>query len=213
MEIQLPDSSDLATLLLLERTSAGRLVHDQGLKLTIAVNVSGRQFSEANLFQQFDRILSEVGANASWIELEITEGALIDTLDTIISKLNAFADNGFGLAIDDFGTGYSSLSYLKRFPISKLKIDRSFIVGIQDNSDDKAIAHAIIAMGNSLKMQVIAEGIETEQQAQCLLDFGCHLGQGFLVSRSVAPERISALCNYENLIPAASKAPRRMQLA
>lgn len=171
---------------------------DQGLPLTIAVNVSSRQFREANLLQQFDRILSEEGASASWIELEITEGALIDASDTIISKLNAFADKGYNLAIDDFGTGYSSLSYLKRFPISKLKIDRSFIIGIPDNPDDKSIAHAIIAMGNSLDMQIIAEGIETEQQAQCLLDFGCRLGQGFLVSPSVAPEKVAELAMIYN---------------
>lgn len=172
--------------------------HAQGLPLTIAVNVSSRQFLEADLAQRLEHILCEVGANASWIELEITESALLDASDSTIGKLNALAGIGFGLAIDDFGTGYSSLSYLKRFPISKLKIDRSFIVGIQDNSNDKAIAHAIIAMGNSLDMQVIAEGIETEQQAQYLLDFGCRLGQGFLVSPSVAPEKVAELVMVSN---------------
>lgn len=174
--------------------------HAQGLQLSIAVNVSGRQFREANLFEQFAHIVSEVGVSASWLELEITESTLIDASETTIKKLNEFANQGFRLAIDDFGTGYSSLSYLKKFPISILKIDRSFILSIQDNSDDKAIAHAIIAMGNSLNMQVIAEGIENEQQAQCLLDFGCDLGQGFLISPAVAPDKIAALCNNKNLI-------------
>lgn len=171
----------------------------QGMPLTIAVNVSSRQFREADLAQRLQHILSEVSADPSWIELEITESALLDASDSTIGKLNALAGIGFKLAIDDFGTGYSSLSYLQRFPISKLKIDRSFIVGIQDNSDDKAIAHAIIAMGNSLDMQVIAEGIETEQQAQYLLDFGCRLGQGFLVSPSVAPEKVAELAMVSNV--------------
>jgi len=178
--------------------------HAQGLPLTIAVNVSSRQFLEADLAQRLEHILCEVGANASWIELEITESALLDASDSTIGKLNALAGIGFGLAIDDFGTGYSSLSYLKRFPISKLKIDRSFIVGIQDNSNDKAIAHAIIAMGNSLDMQVIAEGIETEQQAQYLLDFGCRLGQGFLVSPSVTPEKVAELVMVSNPVMASN---------
>ncbi len=172
----------------------------QGLQLNIAVNVSGRQFREANLFEQFAHIISEVGVSASWIELELTESTLIDASETTIKKLNEFASKGFRLAIDDFGTGYSSLSYLKKFPISILKIDRSFISSIQDSSDDKAIAHAIIAMAGSLNMQVIAEGIENEQQAQCLLDFGCDLGQGFLISPAVAPDKIVALCNGANLV-------------
>ncbi|MEO8418628.1 MAG: EAL domain-containing protein [Methylophilaceae bacterium] len=172
----------------------------QGLQLTVAVNVSGRQFREANLFEQFAHIVSEVGVSASWIELEITESTLIDASETTIKKLNEFASKGFRLAIDDFGTGYSSLSYLKKFPISILKIDRSFISSIEDNPDDKAIAHAIIAMAGSLNMQVIAEGIENEQQAQCLLEFGCDLGQGFLISPAVAPDKILALCNRANLI-------------
>lgn len=178
--------------------------HDLGLPLTIAVNVSPRQFNEANLLQKFNHILAKVGADASWIELEITEGALMDGSDSVINKLHTFAREGFKLSIDDFGTGYSSLSYLKRFPISKLKIDRSFIIDIESNKDDKAIAHAIIAMSNSLDMQVIAEGIETEQQAQCLLNYGCYLGQGFLVSPSVTAERIEALCGVESLALAAT---------
>lgn len=166
---------------------------EQGLPLTIAVNVSSRQFQENCLLQQFNHILTEVGADASWIELEVTESALIDDSEAAISKLNAFADKGFKLAIDDFGTGYSSLSYLKRFPISKLKIDRSFVHDIENVEENKAISRAIIAMGNSLGMQVIAEGIENEQQAQCLLNCGCYLGQGYLVSPSVAADEIVTL--------------------
>jgi len=172
----------------------------QGLQLTIAVNISSRQFHESSLFQKFNDILSDVGADASWIELEITEGALLDTSDLMTRKLNAFTNIGFKLAIDDFGTGYSSLSYLKLFPINKIKIDRSFIEGIPHDLNNNAIARAIIAMGNSLNMQVIAEGIETEQQALCLLAYGCNLGQGFLVSPSVTADKIAALCQNGNSI-------------
>jgi len=171
-----------------------RIWQNAGLELTVAVNVSGRQFREDNLVRRFERILMETGADARLIELELTESSLMDASEATIRKLDELTTMGFRLSIDDFGTGYSSMSYLKRYPISKLKIDRSFVKGIAIDLEDQAIARAIIALGSSLQMQVIAEGIETEAQLTQLHLSGCHHGQGFLVSPAIAPEDIPEIC-------------------
>jgi diguanylate cyclase (GGDEF)-like protein len=166
-----------------------------GLNLGIAINVSGRQFREENLVERFSQILIETGANPCKLELELTESSLMESTDSTIDKLDALTELGFKLSIDDFGTGYSSMSYLKRYPISKLKIDRSFITDISFDSEDQAIAKAIIALGTSMEMRIIAEGIENEAQLKKLLELGCHEGQGFLVSPAVSPEQIALLCD------------------
>jgi diguanylate cyclase (GGDEF)-like protein len=170
-----------------------------GLNLGIAVNVSGRQFREENLVERFKMILIETGADASTLELELTESSLMESTEPTIDKLNALTNLGFKLSIDDFGTGYSSMSYLKRYPISKLKIDRSFVTDISFDSEDQAIAKAIIALGNSMEMRIIAEGIENEAQLSKLLELGCHQGQGFLVSPAVPPDQVVSLCDKVRL--------------
>ncbi len=173
--------------------------HESGLDLTIAVNVSGRQFKEENLVERFSDILVETGANPAWLELELTESSLMDSSETITRKLDSLTSLGLRLSIDDFGTGYSSMSYLKRYPISKLKIDRSFVTDISFDTEDQAIAKAIIALGNSMEMSIIAEGIEQEDQLSTLLELGCHHGQGYLVSAAVSPDEIVAICEQNKL--------------
>ena len=164
-----------------------------GVNLGIAVNVSGRQFREENLVERFKMILIETGADPSKLELELTESSLMESTEPTIDKLNALTALGFKLSIDDFGTGYSSMSYLKRYPISKLKIDRSFVTDISFDSEDQAIAKAIIALGTSMEMRIIAEGIENEAQLSKLLELGCHQGQGFLVSPAVSADQVVSL--------------------
>jgi len=173
--------------------------HDAGLILTMAVNLSGRQFREENFVERFKLILNETGANPNWMELELTESSLMDSSENTLTKLNALTSLGLKLSIDDFGTGYSSMSYLKRFPISKLKIDRSFVTNINSDSEDQAIAKAIIALGTSMEMRIIAEGIETEEQLSKLLESGCHQGQGYLISPAIAPDEVVSICVKYNV--------------
>jgi EAL domain-containing protein (putative c-di-GMP-specific phosphodiesterase class I) len=173
--------------------------HEAGLNLSLAVNVSGRQFKEDNLVERFKEILDETGADPAWLELELTESSLMDASETITRKLDALTSLGLKLSIDDFGTGYSSMSYLKRYPISKLKIDRSFVTDISFDTEDQAIAKAIIALGNSMEMRIIAEGIEEEDQLSILLELGCHHGQGYLVSPAVSPDEVVAICELNKI--------------
>lgn len=161
---------------------------DGNPSLCLAVNVSPHQFRRGNFVQMIQDTLSETGLQAGDLELEITENALLlddaHTID-ILHKLNAM---GIGIVIDDFGIGYSNLAYLKRFAISKIKIDRSFIVDIKATNEDAGLVSAIIAMGHSLKHKVVAEGVETAQQRACLQALGCDYMQGYLACRPLAAE-------------------------
>ena len=168
--------------------------HKEGLDLSVAVNVSGRQFREDNFVERFKNILLETQADPNWMELELTESSLMDSSEYTTRKLDELVGLGLKLSIDDFGTGYSSMSYLKRFPISKLKIDRSFVTDISFDKEDQAIAKAIIALGVSMDMHIIAEGIENEEQLSKLLESGCHHGQGYIVSPAISPEEVKKLC-------------------
>jgi diguanylate cyclase (GGDEF)-like protein/PAS domain S-box-containing protein len=167
---------------------------DLGLSLkTIAVNLSPRQFQQEDLAEQISAILVETGLDPRYLELEITEGALLgDTLENE-QKLASLKALGLRIAIDDFGTGYSSLAYLKRFPIDKLKIDQSFVRDIPDDVADKEIAAAIIAMAKNLHLEVLAEGVETEQQYSFLRNLACDTAQGYLFSRPLPPDRLTEL--------------------
>ncbi|MDO9227170.1 MAG: PAS domain S-box protein [Pseudomonadota bacterium] len=159
---------------------------DAGLPpLVMAVNLSGRQFLAADMVELVRMVLAETGLPAQSLELELTESVIMEQADQAIATLDALKALGVRLAIDDFGTGYSSLAYLKRFPIDKLKIDRSFVQGLEDSDDDREIAATIIAMGRSLNLDVLAEGVETEQQLALLRQFGCEQYQGYLFSRPV----------------------------
>jgi EAL domain-containing protein (putative c-di-GMP-specific phosphodiesterase class I) len=150
--------------------------------LRVAVNVSGRQIGNDHLVDKVAAALKHSGLAPQFLEIEVTESVVMQDAARAISTLSALQAMGVTLAIDDFGTGYSSLSYLKRFPINKLKIDKSFIDGLQDSSDDAAIAMAIIVMAHSLRHTVIAEGVETAAQVEFLRAYGCDEMQGYYFS-------------------------------
>ena len=156
--------------------------------LHIAVNLSARQFLQKNLVEMIAQILKETGLQAEYLELELTESMLMTHSDYNISVLKELANLGVQISIDDFGTGYSSLSYLKRFSIHSLKIDQSFVRDIATDPDDATIATAIIAMGNSLRLKVIAEGVENPEQLEALRAMGCHQAQGYLLGLPMPPE-------------------------
>ncbi|MDH5552058.1 MAG: EAL domain-containing protein [Nitrosomonas sp.] len=160
---------------------------DQGYDVPrIAINLSAKQFKDEALVENIKRILKETSVNARYITLELTESLLIDNIDKVTETLNQLSDMGLTISIDDFGTGYSSLSYLKRFPIHTLKIDQSFVHDIVTDSSDRAIVATIIAMANSLELKVIAEGVETEDQLNTLLQQGCNRYQGFYFSKPLS---------------------------
>ena len=157
--------------------------------LTIAVNVSARQFHCADFVEQTLLTIQRTDANPLGLKLELTESLLVVNLDAVIAKMTALRSVGVGFSLDDFGTGYSSLSYLKRLPLDQLKIDRSFVHDILTDASDAAISRTIIALGHSLGLDVIAEGVETLGQQDFLLALGCRYFQGFLFCRPVRIEQ------------------------
>jgi len=157
-------------------------------RLSVSVNVSPRQFRHAEIVQSLKKVLAETGADPRRIELEITEGLLMQDTDACAQALREVKALGVRIAIDDFGTGYSSLSYLKRFAIDSLKIDRSFIRDIPHDLNDAGIATAVIAMANKLGLRAVAEGVEMPAQHEFLIGCGCDEVQGFLYSHPL-PER------------------------
>jgi len=169
---------------------------DAGMKPNrIAVNISIRQFQGQGLVKRIDDILNETGLAAQYLELEITEGLLIDQITETAKILHEFHEMGICLSIDDFGTGYSSMNYLKRLPFDTLKIDRMFVRDITFNPDDAAIASAIISLAHTLGMTVIAEGVETNEQLAYLRAQECNTIQGYLFSPPLAAEAVMTLIN------------------
>ncbi|MDR3416266.1 MAG: EAL domain-containing protein [Nevskia sp.] len=161
--------------------------------IRVAVNLCGLQFKEAGFLHKVLSILHETGLPPQHLELELTESLLIDHSQSSIARLADLRSVGIHLSIDDFGTGYSSMSYLKSFPISTLKIDRSFVQELHRDQDNAAITKAIIAMAHSLRMSVIAEGVETAEQAAALRSYGCEAMQGFFYSRPVPAYEATAM--------------------
>ena len=163
--------------------------HDEGLgQVRLAVNLSTKQFRHGRLKETLAGVLAETGFDPRYLEFEITESVLMESSAAVSEVLADLKAMGISISVDDFGTGYSSLSYLKRFPIDALKIDRSFVRDLPKDQDDAAIVRAIIAMSRSLRMKVIAEGVETEEQQQFLRAEGCDEIQGFFSGRPVPPE-------------------------
>jgi diguanylate cyclase (GGDEF)-like protein len=156
--------------------------HAQGLHVPIAVNVSALQFQQADFVERVADALGEAGLPGALLELELTESILVHDADDALQRLQELARLGVAMSIDDFGTGYSSLAYLKRLPIARLKIDRSFIRGLPEDRRDAGIVRAIVQMAGALGLQVVAEGVETEGQRRFLREAGCDLFQGFLVA-------------------------------
>jgi EAL domain-containing protein (putative c-di-GMP-specific phosphodiesterase class I) len=169
--------------------------------LRLAVNLSGRQFKQRNLVDIIRRVLQATGMAANLLELELTESALMEDVGESVQRLQAIHDLGVQFAVDDFGTGYSSLAYLKRFPIRCLKIDRSFVKDVTTDANDAAIAQAIVALAEMLKISVVAEGVETREQLAIIRRFGCHELQGFLFSGPLAPEDMLALLRSGRRLP------------
>ena len=159
--------------------------HAEGRRLVVAVNVSALQFHQPDFVDRVARVLQASGLPPAWLDLELTESILIQDAPEALTRLRALARLGVRMSIDDFGTGYSSLAYLKRVPIGQLKIDRSFVSGLPGDDSDAAIVRAIIDMGHALRLQVIAEGVETEAQRAFLEQAGCNLYQGFLFARAL----------------------------
>ncbi|MGH2701097.1 MAG: putative bifunctional diguanylate cyclase/phosphodiesterase [Actinomycetota bacterium] len=172
--------------------------------LTMSVNLSVKQLQGPTLVEDVAVALEESGLEPSSLTLEITESVLVTDTDATIVKLHALKELGIKLAVDDFGTGYSSLSYLSRFPVDALKIDRSFVTGIDNDVESSALAAAIVKIGETLKLHTIAEGIEMEGQLACLQNLGCALGQGFLFA---PPMDLDKAVEYLSPLFAASDVP------
>jgi diguanylate cyclase (GGDEF)-like protein len=167
---------------------------DDGRTLdTMAVNLSPHQFGRPNLHETIGNILAETGLPAHFLELEITEGSLMESGFDVERKLNALKALGVRLAIDDFGTGYSSLAYLKRFPVDKLKVDQSFVRDIPDSRAGMEITAAVVGLGRALNLEVLAEGVETEVQLAHLRELGCDTAQGYLFARPMPAAEINDL--------------------
>ncbi len=169
--------------------------------LRIAVNLSSRQFSQIDLRHQLVQILMETGLDSKYIELELTESMLVQNTKVAIEKLNALKSLGVEIAIDDFGTGYSSLSYLQQFPFDILKIDRCFIRNIAENSNNAAIAKAIIEMAKSLNLKLVAEGVETEAELSFVCQHQCDTMQGYLFSRPLPTDEFEQLLTSNKRLP------------
>ncbi|HUX91900.1 MAG TPA: GGDEF domain-containing response regulator [Gallionellaceae bacterium] len=163
--------------------------------IRMAVNLSAIQFQQTDPAAMVRRVLHQTGLEPCYLELEITENIAMHNEETIIRTLGELRDMGISLAIDDFGTGYSSLSYLKRFPLHKLKIDRSFVNDIGDQANGSSLVKAIISLAQNLGLKVIAEGVETATQSSFLSSCGCEQMQGYLFSKPVAADKIARLIN------------------
>ena len=159
---------------------------------TMAVNVSASQFAQANFVAHVNTALEKTGANPRLLKLELTESMLVADVDAIIVKMNALKQRGVGFSLDDFGTGYSSLTYLKRLPLAQLKIDQSFVRDVLTDPSDAVIVRTILALGHSLGLKVIAEGVETAAQHQYLAGLGCDAFQGYYFGRPVAADKLLA---------------------
>jgi len=167
---------------------AVRLQKQAGRELQMCVNISARQFRDPALLELVEKTLAQTGLAPECLEIEITESTFIGDINKTIETLTDLTIRGVTIALDDFGTGYSSLSYLNKFPINRLKIDRSFVADIADNEEDRLLVGLIVEMGRKLGLNVIAEGVEDDIQKHLLIGMGCHAMQGFLFSRPLAFE-------------------------
>jgi len=160
--------------------------------LTMAVNVSARQFHHAGFVEQVLGVLEQTGAPAQRLKLELTESLLVGNMEDVVSKMGALKARGVCFSLDDFGTGYSSLAYLKRLPLDQLKIDQGFVRHVLTEANDAAIARMVIALSESLGLDVIAEGVETAAQRDFLARHGCHAYQGYFFSRPLPSSDLEA---------------------
>lgn len=175
--------------------------NDMGYELRVGINMSARQFMQADLVQQIESLLQKNQLEPRYVDLEITETIAMQDAEKTIEQMHQLKQLGVHLSLDDFGTGYSSLSYLHRFPLDVLKIDRSFVKDIEGRDGDGEIARAVIAMAKSMNMEVIAEGVEDHTQLEFLRHHGCNLVQGYLISRPVKADDFEALLTSPQHLP------------
>jgi len=201
--------------------SAWQKEYDYAQDLIISVNLAGHQLKESNIAEVIDQTLSETGLDGCNLKLELTESILVENIDAIINTLTYLRGRNIQLSIDDFGTGYSSLSYLHRFPVSTLKIDRAFIDMMMGDTENFEIVRTIRTLAHSLGMEVVAEGIETDEQLSVLVSLGCELGQGYYFSKPVNAQEAAAMISpntdwqrthTETLIMDKQEANRQRQL-
>jgi len=183
----------IGTWVLKEAVRQAVLWHNAGTPVTVSVNVSALQFQQTDFVEIVASVLKDSGLAPYLLELELTESILVRDANETLNRLHALAALGVALSIDDFGTGYSSLAYLKKFPISKLKIDRSFVMGLPDDEGDRAIVSATIGMARGLKLKVVAEGVETIAQRDYLAGLNCESFQGFLCSPGLPADEFERL--------------------
>ena len=184
----------IGDMVLREACRQARAWQEKGLPtLRIAVNVSARQFLENSLIDQVASALRAAELDPQWLELELTESLIMRDVEGAIERMHELKELGVSFAIDDFGTGYSSLSTLRRFPLSRLKIDRSFIADIPEKAGDMAITSAIVSLGKTLELEVVAEGVETEEQVRFLEGAGCEMFQGYLFARPLPASEVETL--------------------
>ncbi|GGW81587.1 putative bifunctional diguanylate cyclase/phosphodiesterase [Alteromonas halophila] len=174
-----------------------KLLHSYNDQLTLSVNLSPKQLNDEHLLDAFTATINKTGIDASKVELEITEGVLIDNFERVERHIRQLRKLGIRISIDDFGTGYSSLRYLQRLSVDTVKIDRSFVHDLSDNENDKAIVLAVIAIAKSLGLEVIAEGVETKAQRHFLMDNACFIAQGYLFGRPVPVDDFCQLLSCE----------------
>ena len=172
--------------------------------LSLAVNVSQTQFRQPDFVEQVLAMVDRYNIDASLLELEMTETMLVKDVQDIIDKMAALRARGIKFSLDDFGTGFSSLSYLKRLPLNKLKIDQSFVRDVLTDVNDAAIVRMVLARGQSLSLDVVAEGVETEGQRQFLLDHGCQRFQGHLYSHALPIASFNSYVVQHNVLETAS---------
>jgi EAL domain-containing protein (putative c-di-GMP-specific phosphodiesterase class I) len=157
----------------------------------MSVNLSVRHFNNPNLLADIDQVIQETGVNPAYLKLEITESAIMHNPEAAITLMEELRSRQIQFGIDDFGTGYSSLGYLHRFPLNILKIDRSFVIGIQRENRDYQVVKTIITLSNQLDIAVVAEGIETTNQLQWLQQLDCEFGQGYLFSKPIPADQVT----------------------
>ncbi|WP_239118554.1 putative bifunctional diguanylate cyclase/phosphodiesterase [Paractinoplanes ferrugineus] len=176
------------------RQAAGwRAANPDAERLRLSVNLSARQVVQPTLVETIRDILAETGFPADRLVLELTESVILQPSEQTVARLNALREMGIGISVDDFGTGYAALSYLRSLPVTVLKIDRSFVAGIDTDPDAYAVAEALVRLAQAYKLQVVAEGIETAAQRSCLADMGCGYGQGYHIARPMPGDALAEL--------------------
>jgi len=176
-------------------------------RFRVAVNVSARQFARSDLSEVVREVLAETGLPPALLDLEITETEMMQQTPDAMATLQRIHDLGVGIAVDDFGIGYSSLGYIKRLPIDRLKIDKSFVRDIETDRDDAAITTAVIAMAHELGLKVVAEGVETAAQLEFLKSHGCDEAQGYFIARPMPEENVPAFVERLRTAPAGALSP------